>query len=119
MNKELIKFPQPQNLLYLFPEIDRIEDKSDFLIKRARIFFKCNKYEMSVVYGYGTYGYYENLLEVAVFDEYGNFTNKFYDEDRLVSGPLGYCSEKDVMTIINRICEYKDLTIKEEKKIGL
>jgi len=36
-----------QNLLDIFPEIDRIEDKSDFLIKRARIFFKCNKYEMS------------------------------------------------------------------------
>lgn len=116
MSKELISFPNPVNLLDIFPEIDRIEDHSDFLIKRARIFFKCNKYEMSVVYGFGTYGYYNNLLEVAVFDENGSFTNKFYDDDRgETSNPIGYCNEKNVMEIIQRICNYKErlLDIKE------
>jgi len=117
MTKDLISFPQ--NLLNLFPEIDRIEDRSDFIMKRARIFFKCNKIEISIVYGFGSFGYFNNLLEVGIFDETGRFTDKFYEDNLKSSGPLGYCTKQDVIKIIHRICDYKDLLTIKGKQIGL
>lgn len=105
MTNEIIKF---ENSLLDLQFIDHIEDMSDYLIKRARVYFKNNKFELSIVYGFGTYGSNNGLLEIAIFDKDGNMTDFFYEDEYKNNPVLGYLTKEEVIEYIKKIGSYKE-----------
>lgn len=82
--------------------IERLEDDSDELIKRIRIHFK-NGYQLSVIFGFGTYGKDENLMEIAIFDWDGEFCPHLFDVEDTDEDVLGYCDKPKVSHYIDKI----------------
>ena len=85
--------------------IDRIEDKSDSLITRYRVYMK-NGYSVSVIRGFGTYGAEENLFEVAVYDKNGQMLPLF-DGDAV----QGWLTEQEVVDIIINVGSNNNLVV--------
>ena len=87
--------------LQKYTSVDRIEDLSDHMIARSRIHFK-NGYELSVIKGFGSYGYSAGLFEIAIFKPNGEFTKEFYGP--YPSGDvLGYLTHEEVMFYIENV----------------
>ena len=68
-------------------------------MKRARMTFD-NEYGISVMKGIGTYGYKQNLWEVAVFHKGSICYNTHITDD-----VLGYQTESDVTNVMKLIQE--------------
>lgn len=82
------------------PNIKLVEDKSDFLMKRALVCFR-NDYQLSIISGPFAYGSEQGLFEIAIFDREGNFCPELFEEGD--SDVLGYQSEQQVIHYINKV----------------
>jgi len=76
-----------------------LEFVSNPSMKRARMTFD-NEYGISVMKGIGTYGYKQNLWEVAVFHKGSICYNTHITDD-----VLGYQTESDVTNVMKLIQE--------------
>ena len=77
-------------------QIERIENKSDSRISRARVYFK-NGHDLSIITGDGTYGGDEGLFEIMPSDEV------FFDAEDDGDTVLGHLTGDRVNYYINKI----------------
>lgn len=98
--------PMPQTLQALTPldpNIDRVEDLSDWLIKRARVHFT-NGYQLSIVSGPFSYGGKQGLFEIAIFDPEHNYCPQLFEGYEKGDGNvLGYQTVEDAKHYISKI----------------
>jgi hypothetical protein len=82
--------------------IKEVRDTSDFMVKCRSVIFK-NGYELSVIYGYGTYGSQSGLFEVAAFDPSGEWCNDKLNPEQFYKEPIGYCSPEEVVSYMFKL----------------
>ena len=63
-----------------------------------------NGYKASVIKKWGSYGYEDDLWEIALLDKYGDIT---YEED-FDYDVIGYCSDKDIDNLLTKISNYEE-----------
>lgn len=85
--------------------IDKVVDKSDELMTRARVYFK-NGYQISVIRGSYSYGGPSGLFEIAIMNSKGEFVRYFYNDDD-ADDVLGWQSEQDVIEYIKKVGSYE------------
>ncbi|TRZ53754.1 MAG: hypothetical protein D4S01_00750, partial [Dehalococcoidia bacterium] len=76
--------------------IDRIEDKSDYLMKRARVYFK-NGRELSIIQDKTSYGGDKGLFEIMPSED------EAFDNEDQGETILGYLTEERVQYYIDKI----------------
>lgn len=76
--------------------IEKVEDRSNSFMSRARVFFK-NGHELSIIRGSGSYGGEDGLFEIMPSDE------SLFDEIDSGDSVCGYLTPERVMYYINKI----------------
>lgn len=90
------------DLVFIADYIDKVEDHSDALFKRAKVYFK-NGMALSVVRGEWSYGGKEGLFEIAPISSTGEFDGDLFDDDDKGGDVLGYCDVAKVNHYIAKL----------------
>lgn len=88
MNEVVIPKHEVFNLEELSMYIEKVEDHSDGLFKRLRLYFK-NGFGLSIINGEYSYGGKQGLYEIMALDS--------SLETHIFGEPVGYLSVEDVM----------------------
>lgn len=79
----------------LAPLIAKTEDRSDELMSRLRVIF-ANGYELSIIFGEGSYGYEQGLFEIAPINKHGGVDGNLLDEDDQGDNVLGHADPEKI-----------------------
>lgn len=120
-NKEF--FMEHDKSLVLFTEIggqelldlvDYIEDKSSECIKRLRVHFK-NGYQLSIIFGYGTFGYLEGTFEIAAFDNVNSMDSRLIGLDHPCD-ELGYQTKENIFQYMKMLGSKPRISVIDQVK---